>query len=164
MLDGMQVSFLLRLSLLTLLMFLILFPLEKLIPVRSQQKSLREFLFTDVLHMLVNQSANSIVLPFVMLAGMLLSFGVILLEGDIPAYSRILFKIQQLSRGTQFIICFCCTEFISYWLHRMFHKVPFLWKFHAVHHSSQEMDWLSSQRQHVFEAVIMMTVTGLPLR
>jgi sterol desaturase/sphingolipid hydroxylase (fatty acid hydroxylase superfamily) len=38
-------------------------------------------------------------------------------------------------------------DFIGYWAHRWFHG-PRLWRFHAVHHSSEEVDWLSSVRLH----------------
>ena len=38
-------------------------------------------------------------------------------------------------------------DFISYWLHRAFHH-RWLWRFHAIHHSSRDLDWLSSVRLH----------------
>ncbi len=38
-------------------------------------------------------------------------------------------------------------DFIGYWSHRWFHSRP-LWKYHAVHHSSKELDWLSAVRLH----------------
>lgn len=38
-------------------------------------------------------------------------------------------------------------DFIAYWLHRAFHRGR-LWRFHAIHHSSQDLDWLSSVRLH----------------
>jgi sterol desaturase/sphingolipid hydroxylase (fatty acid hydroxylase superfamily) len=38
-------------------------------------------------------------------------------------------------------------DFIGYWMHRVFHGRA-LWKFHAIHHSSQDLDWLSSVRLH----------------
>src|SRR5260221_6815584 len=38
-------------------------------------------------------------------------------------------------------------DFIGYWTHRCFHGRR-LWAFHAVHHSSKELDWLSSVRVH----------------
>ena len=40
-------------------------------------------------------------------------------------------------------------DFISYWLHRAFH-FKWLWRFHAIHHSSRDLDWLSSVRLHPF--------------
>jgi sterol desaturase/sphingolipid hydroxylase (fatty acid hydroxylase superfamily) len=38
-------------------------------------------------------------------------------------------------------------DLIAYWLHRAFHSGR-LWRFHAIHHSSQDLDWLSSVRLH----------------
>ena len=31
-----------------------------------------------------------------------------------------------------------------YWTHRMFHAVPWLWRFHSIHHSIEELDWLAA--------------------
>jgi sterol desaturase/sphingolipid hydroxylase (fatty acid hydroxylase superfamily) len=39
-------------------------------------------------------------------------------------------------------------DFIAYWVHRTFHGWTLLWPFHAVHHSSKQVDWLSSVRVH----------------
>ncbi len=38
-------------------------------------------------------------------------------------------------------------DLIGYWIHRLFHRRP-LWPFHAIHHSSTQLDWLSSVRLH----------------
>ena len=38
-------------------------------------------------------------------------------------------------------------DFMMYWLHRMFHHGDF-WKYHAVHHSSEDLDWISAARFH----------------
>src|SRR4029079_16995305 len=36
-------------------------------------------------------------------------------------------------------------DFMLYWLHRMFHGGGF-WKYHAIHHSSEDVDWISAAR------------------
>lgn len=41
----------------------------------------------------------------------------------------------------------------QYWWHRFNHRVPFLWRFHAVHHSDAEMDASSGVRFHTGEMV-----------
>ena len=46
----------------------------------------------------------------------------------------------------QFIEIMFLTDLVQYWLHRVFHRVPWLWKFHSVHHSAQMMDWLAGSR------------------
>lgn len=40
----------------------------------------------------------------------------------------------------------------SYWGHRLTHQVPQLWRFHAVHHSTRQMDWVASGRLHPLDA------------
>ena len=38
-------------------------------------------------------------------------------------------------------------DLVGYWTHRLFHGRRW-WPFHAVHHSSEHLDWLSSVRVH----------------
>jgi sterol desaturase/sphingolipid hydroxylase (fatty acid hydroxylase superfamily) len=55
------------------------------------------------------------------------------------------------------------TDFVQYWFHRAFHKIPFLWGFHAVHHSAQYMDWLAGSRMHIVEIVGLRSMTVVPM-
>ena len=63
----------------------------------------------------------------------------------------------------QFIEAMLITDFCQYWFHRAFHRYPFLWGFHAVHHSAKAMDWLAGARMHIVEVVLLRGVTSLPL-
>ena len=55
-------------------------------------------------------------------------------------------------------------DFIGYWMHRrLFHISPRYWKIHAVHHSSENLDWLSSVRLHPFNEAINTVVRAIPL-
>ena len=40
------------------------------------------------------------------------------------------------------------TDLAQYWMHRAFHGVPLLWRFHRIHHSAETMDWLAGSRLH----------------
>src|SRR3546814_2067739 len=51
----------------------------------------------------------------------------------------------------QFAIVLVASDFVQYWFHRSFHKFPFLWGFHAIHHSAKSMDWLAGSRMHFVE-------------
>ncbi len=53
----------------------------------------------------------------------------------------------------QFIEMIVIIDFTSYWNHRMFHSGKW-WPFHAVHHSSEDLDWLGSLRVHPFNDLI----------
>jgi sterol desaturase/sphingolipid hydroxylase (fatty acid hydroxylase superfamily) len=47
-----------------------------------------------------------------------------------------------------------CADFASYWVHRLMHQ-GVLWPIHAIHHSSQELDWHSALRIHPFDRLAM---------
>lgn len=64
----------------------------------------------------------------------------------------------------QFLEIMILTDFVQYWCHRLFHVVPWLWKFHAVHHSAQSMDWMAGARMHVVEIVVLRGLTVIPMR
>lgn len=55
------------------------------------------------------------------------------------------------------------TDFVQYWFHRAFHRIPFLWGFHAVHHSAQKMDWLAGSRMHIVEIIGLRGMTIIPM-
>jgi sterol desaturase/sphingolipid hydroxylase (fatty acid hydroxylase superfamily) len=63
----------------------------------------------------------------------------------------------------QFIAIMLLTDLAQYWLHRAFHRVPALWRFHAVHHSAKSMDWIAGARMHFLEIVILRSVTATPM-
>lgn len=63
----------------------------------------------------------------------------------------------------QFFEIMVLTDFVQYWLHRAFHRVPFLWKFHAVHHSAERMDWLAGSRMHLLEIICLRGCTVIPM-
>jgi sterol desaturase/sphingolipid hydroxylase (fatty acid hydroxylase superfamily) len=53
-------------------------------------------------------------------------------------------------------------DFVFYWMHRLFHTTR-LWPFHAVHHSPEHMDWLSSMRFHPVNDIISRVAQAVPL-
>lgn len=63
----------------------------------------------------------------------------------------------------QFVEIMFFTDLVQYWFHRAFHEVPWLWKFHAVHHSAKTMDWIAGSRMHVIEVILLRAFTTLPM-
>ena len=55
------------------------------------------------------------------------------------------------------------TDLVQYWVHRAFHRIPALWRFHAVHHSARTLDWLAGSRMHFFEIIALRAITVIPM-
>lgn len=53
-------------------------------------------------------------------------------------------------------------DLIAYGMHRWLHR-PSLWRFHAVHHSSPQVDWLSAVRVHPVNDALVRVAQGVPL-
>src|SRR5207237_3677161 len=54
------------------------------------------------------------------------------------------------------------SDLLVYWGHRLQHRVGFLWRFHAVHHSAQHLDWLAAHREHPIDTIYTMGLINLP--
>jgi len=63
----------------------------------------------------------------------------------------------------QFVAIMFLTDLVQYWLHRAFHRVPWLWRFHSVHHSARSMDWMAGARMHVLEILTLRATTVIPM-
>ena len=68
-------------------------------------------------------------------------------DGLIAFYDNGHGPLSQLPLWAQAVLFLVLSDFMLYWLHRLFHGDGF-WKYHAVHHSSEELDWISAARFH----------------
>jgi sterol desaturase/sphingolipid hydroxylase (fatty acid hydroxylase superfamily) len=53
-------------------------------------------------------------------------------------------------------------DVLVYWFHRACHAWGFLWRFHAVHHSAEQLDWLGAHREHPVDGVVTQLCQNLP--
>jgi sterol desaturase/sphingolipid hydroxylase (fatty acid hydroxylase superfamily) len=53
-------------------------------------------------------------------------------------------------------------DFVAYWGHRLQHRWDFLWRFHAVHHTAEELDFLAAHREHPLDGIYTQTLINLP--
>jgi len=63
----------------------------------------------------------------------------------------------------QFVEVLVVADLTQYTVHRLFHQVPWLWRFHAIHHSSRQMDWLAGSRLHLVDIVVTRGLSFVPL-
>ena len=62
----------------------------------------------------------------------------------------------------QFLVVLVTADLMEYATHRAMHEVPALWRFHAVHHSVERMDWMAGSRLHFLEPLVTRMVVMLP--
>lgn len=58
---------------------------------------------------------------------------------------------------------FIVRDFIQWWVHRLLHRVEWLWNFHKVHHSVEEMGFAAHLRYHWMETLVYRTIEYIPL-
>lgn len=71
--------------------------------------------------------------------------------------------VGALPLAIQFLAIMFLTDLVQYAVHRCFHRIPSLWRFHAVHHSARSMDWIASARMHFVEILILRSTTVIPM-
>jgi sterol desaturase/sphingolipid hydroxylase (fatty acid hydroxylase superfamily) len=60
------------------------------------------------------------------------------------------------------LIGMLASDFVQYWLHRLMHRVPALWRWtHQMHHSAERMDLAGMSSMHPFDAVLSFGLTIL---
>jgi sterol desaturase/sphingolipid hydroxylase (fatty acid hydroxylase superfamily) len=74
-------------------------------------------------------------------------FGITTPEGLVEFYDDGHGPLAQLPFWAQLVVFLVGTDLMMYWIHRGFHR-PAMWRYHAVHHSSEDLDWISAARFH----------------
>jgi sterol desaturase/sphingolipid hydroxylase (fatty acid hydroxylase superfamily) len=142
----------LRMSLWLVILCAIFLPLERLFALH-RQKVFRKEIAVDIGYYFLNGIVLALVLgaPMAVVAAVahrVIPGGV---TGAIAAWPVWLRACAAMVVG----------EIGYYWGHRCTHQVPLLWRFHAVHHSAEQLDFLVSSRGHpvdvVFSRLCMLT-------
>ncbi|MGQ0580035.1 MAG: sterol desaturase family protein [Betaproteobacteria bacterium] len=125
-------------------LFLIFFALERFVPLRRARRALaRRLLVNFCISVLAVGAAAALVQPSVSASLRFVSesrFGLIHLL-DLPA-------------PVQLVIGFALMDLMFYYWHRANHKIPFLWRFHLVHHIDPDLDVSTSFRFHFGEVAL----------
>ena len=65
--------------------------------------------------------------------------------------------------GLQLVLAIIVGEFCSYWWHRLLHRWPPLFRFHATHHSAPRLYWLNATRFHPLDSIPLYALHLVPL-
>ncbi len=129
--------------------------LERWLPARAGQRFLRRDLATDI--------------GYYFLSGLVPAFAVAAASvwfawtvgGLIPA--AFLTWVADLPLGLRVALLIVVGDTAYYWVHRWSHELPWLWRFHLIHHSPTELDWLVNTRAHPVDLALSRALPLLPL-
>lgn len=131
-------------------------PIERILPHRREQRLFRIEWREDLFYYLISSMLVQIFTFLALAPSTIINAN----TGNWEAFRA---GVAGLPWIVQFVLAVFLSDLFQYWYHRIFHKVPFLWGFHAVHHSAKAMDWLAGARMHFVEVVLLRSVTSLPL-
>jgi sterol desaturase/sphingolipid hydroxylase (fatty acid hydroxylase superfamily) len=143
-----------RLCVWLVLLIVVFVPLERVWALHHQ-KVFRKAFHTDLIYFFLNSLAPKIVLILPMTA---VAVG---LHRLVP--STFYSWVASLPIGIRLLAAMFAGEVGSYWAHRWSHEIPMLWRFHAIHHSAEEIDWLVNSRAHPVDIVFTRFCDMLPM-
>jgi sterol desaturase/sphingolipid hydroxylase (fatty acid hydroxylase superfamily) len=129
-------------------------PFERLAGLYPAQRTFRAGWATDLLTGIVN--------------GLMLYAALLLALGGLDAVAaacvpQLRSWVETRPLWAQVLLALALGDLGVYGIHRLQHAVPWLWRFHAVHHSAEEMDWLIGFRFHPFDLLLIRIASLGPL-
>jgi sterol desaturase/sphingolipid hydroxylase (fatty acid hydroxylase superfamily) len=137
------------------LLALVFVPMERVFAQRPLQSTFRPGWTTDLIHFFMSH--------------LLVQMSAWLTLAPAAAATRVFVApqlqatVSSLPWLVQFLLVILLADLGEYTMHRLFHRVPWLWRFHAIHHSSEHIDWLAGSRLHLVDVVITRGFTFVPI-
>ena len=146
-----------------LLVGLVFYFIERVMGARRRPGFFRSGMLTDAVYFftaeLFKQASRMLLIgPFILLVVLGLTTGEAVKAGLYRGFGPVSAQPVWL----QAIEIYILADFLGYWIHRLFHTAGW-WPFHAVHHSSEELDWLSSVRVHPLNEAVDKFAPAVPI-
>ncbi len=138
------------------------FALELLAPWRKEQPRFRKDFWLDFFYLFFNFFLFSLLIynAASMVVVTLLNDGIQAVSGfDLQASN----PLNGAPMWAVLLIGFVVRDFIQWWVHRLLHRSAWLWEFHKVHHSVEQMGFAAHLRYHWMENVVYRSIEYIPL-
>jgi lathosterol oxidase len=138
-----------------LIMALLFVPIELAFPKNKRQSKFHEEWRTDLIYFGISHLAIQL-------------FGVITKKPAVAFFGwmnldQVHVFISELPFLVELFLALFITDIFQYWAHRFFHSHHYLCRFHSIHHSTQNMDWLAGSRTHFIDIFFTRSVSYIPL-
>jgi sterol desaturase/sphingolipid hydroxylase (fatty acid hydroxylase superfamily) len=140
---------------------IIVWMLELVFPWRKNQAAFREDFWLDGFYMFFNFFLFSLIVYNSVSNVAVEAFNDLL--GWIGIENIVAIQVSSWPAWSQFLLMFLIADFIQWNIHRWLHHSPWLWEFHKVHHSVEQMGFAAHLRYHWMETVVYKSVQYLPL-
>ncbi len=138
------------------------FGLEMIKPWRENQPLFRKDFWLDFFYMFFNFFIFSLIIYNAASDVIVLLFnnGIESLTGiDLQSFN----PLKSFPMWAILLIGFVVRDFVQWWVHRLLHRVEWLWQYHKIHHSVEEMGFAAHLRYHWMETIVYRTLEYIPL-
>lgn len=144
----------LRLSLWLAVLSALFIPLEYFFGVRHARRTAGKWLQDIVYYFLTS------LLPTLLLA---LPVALLALLAGLVVPAALTQAVAALPLAVKLLLALLAGETGFYWGHRLSHEIAWLWRFHALHHSTQQLSFLANSRAHPVDLVFTRWCGIVPL-
>lgn len=135
--------------------------LELIMPWRKDQPKIRKDFWLDAFYMFFNFFIFSLIGYHAISNVFSAAFTDLLASFGIRNLAAI--QIQSFPVWAQWLTLFLVRDLIHWNVHRLLHRLTFLWEFHKVHHSVEQMGFAAHLRYHWMETIVYRTIEYIPL-
>jgi sterol desaturase/sphingolipid hydroxylase (fatty acid hydroxylase superfamily) len=128
-------------------LFALIVPFEKLFPRHRGQRVRRPAVGTDIAYAVATPALSVVSVAVAIVVGL----------ASLAWVPGLLVRplVAMVPDAAMPLLGIALFDVAIYWVHRWSHEVPFLWRFHAIHHSTTTLDWVSGFRNHPFDGAII---------
>jgi sterol desaturase/sphingolipid hydroxylase (fatty acid hydroxylase superfamily) len=140
---------------------IVIWLLEITFPWRKNQPSIRENFWLDAFYLFWNYFLVSLIAYNALSSVFVELFKDFM--GLFGIKNLVAIQVASLPNWLQLVLIFVLRDFMQWNIHRLLHHVPWMWEFHKVHHSTNEMGFAALMRYHFMENIIYRSLEYLPL-
>lgn len=141
----------------TVLAALVVLVAQRLRPFAADWRNYRRDLRVDLLHAIFSTGGANTLVELAAI-GLLVS-----VSGRVSAAIGGQLWPSDLPLAAQTALALVIAELGAYWVHRLAHRFPLLWRIHALHHSSERLYAVNSARNHPLNVALVLLATLGPL-